>query len=455
MKSFRLSFSLIALLSLAACNTAIPTNPSGMSAPEFSDIPIASEPSSESGNLESQAFASACRFLACSWNPLGVQPLDYIAAQDARSPAISLGGGHPTVAWQETGIAPGTAFEQNVVARTFLNGAWSAVRRLNDIGPGSDPALAPALSSTNANIIAFVEKQAGSLSDAVIRIKRGVGGGWGAFDPNSYSGIGMIHSTGSDVSHPAIVQDAQGNPTVAWSEYNPTTRVNNIFVWRWRNNDWVNLGSRSDRSVADGDFPKLALLANGDPILAYLSGNPDRPSLDPIHVAVKRWTVNGFRTIGPADAGAYLAHPVFSLAVDATNAPLVVMGEYGTDRHLRLLVRRRNAAGVWERLGAALQDQAAGGLIIYSLANIVVANGQVLVATSVRGNIEVRRWNASSKTWGLQGAAISAHANKVPVIAVRANGDPVVAYTSRSSEGFSALTDIRVQNWSFVPTNGP
>jgi hypothetical protein len=455
MQSFRLSFSLIALLTVSACNTTVPTNPSDFAAPNLSDTPIASEPSGESGNLESQALRSACRFLACSWNPLGVQPLDYIEAQNVSSPAIALGGGDPTVAWQETGKAPGNAFEKNVLVRTFLNGAWSAVSRLNDIGPGSDPALAPALSSTNANIIAFVEKQAGPFGDAMLRLKQGLRGGWGVFDPNSYTGINMIPSEGSDVSHPAVVQDVQGNPTVAWSEYNPVTKVNEIFVWRWRNNTWVNLGSRSDRSVADGDFPKLALQANGDPILAYVRGDLSSPIADPPHIAVKRWTANSFQAIGPADTGVSLAYRTFSLAVDATNAPLVVMGEYGADGHFRLLVRRRSTAGVWERLGPALEDRVGGGLIIYSLPNIVVANGQILVATSVRGDIEVRRWNASSKTWGLQGVAIQAHADEAPVIAVRANGDPVLAYSTRSARGLSSLTEIRAQDWGFAPTTGP
>lgn len=233
----------------------------------------------------------------------------------------------------------------------------------------------------------------------------------------------------------SLALNSSGNPVVAWVEYNLTpasdlTDNNKIYVKRWQNNQWVQLGNGVSQSDIDNhllDNPSLALRSDGNPIVAYQQCAVgcrqfyDHPY--PVGIYVKQWNGSSWVALGNG-----LGTPAYdpALAIDSQNRPVVAFSACLTDPEgvrcnaYGIYVKRWNGTA-WVLLGDILSvfppqpDYPGGSIIprssaisptiaIDSLDRPIVVWEETERRNSSVSHVYAKRWDGSK--WVLLGTAV-------------------------------------------------
>jgi hypothetical protein len=244
----------------------------------------------------------------------------------------------------------------------------------------------------------------------------------------------------------AVAQTYQGIPTVAFSAYllSDPTRTSKIFLYRWQNNAWVNLGKKSDGSFDNGDNPKLAMRGGNSPVIAYRKPTQQGGSY---LITVSRWNLTNMQRIGDVSLKTMFAYPDFALVLDQNGFPIVALTESKSIPSMgvvptQLMVRRINDSGVVELLGGAPLETAGVGLSYKP--SIVFFDSTLWVAYRF-GNLFVKAWATTTNVWKSIGNPIvptnlTGYSTSIdtPQIVLQPNQNPLVMFNQENRQ----VTDL-------------
>ena len=349
--------------------------------------------------------------------------------------------GKPVVAWQQ---ASGGRWE--IYLKRWDGSAWveiggsaTAGGISNNAGGSVFPSLV--LDANDNPVVAWAQDLNGSWDPDQIYLRRWDGSAWVEVG-GSASGRGISNSDGRSLC-PSLVLDASGNPVVAW--HDDTSEEDwEIYLKRWNGTDWVELGgSATDGGVSDsaGDaaWPSLGLDANGNPIVAWYDDSNEE-------IYLKWWDGAIWNELGGSGAGGGISNNFSNsilpqLALDASGNPTVAWEDYyGTRRSIYL--KHWNGAA-WVAIGGSATDGGISGKAESSYPSLVLdVYGNPVVAwrdySQTDTEIYLKRWDGSawvelggSATGG--GISDNRGSSHYPRLALRGNGNPVVAWEDESS----------------------
>lgn len=302
------------------------------------------------------AVSSSVSFTYPAWFPLGA---DVYAGPTGGIADLAVDGlGRPVVLIEDTGGA-----KPAVRASRYEGGAWhplgEQVNAAGTDGGGGAVAIDPA----GRPVVAYVE------SRYWLRVKRWDGDAWAA--------VGNALTPGtSSVGGTSLAFAADGEPVVAYSAYDASPTVPRIFAQRWdaAGAVWVPLGGALDPALTvPSSAPSLAVDPEGRPVVAYEQWGSGG---SPFEVHVRRFESGAWTALGgnlAPDPGTNALYP--DLALDATGAPLVALGNGSNGQVLRW------DGAVWSARGGPFAPLAGYGAPTPALA--VDGAGRLLVAFDV------------------------------------------------------------------------
>lgn len=255
------------------------------------------------------------------WDVLG-GALNVEATHEVGVPAIAIAGDAIAVAFTEydaTGLP--VLFVKSWDGSAWVQlGAALSTRRV--VGA---PSIA--MRSATEVVVAWAEMN-GSNSDVLVR----------RWDGASWAALGAALDVGvRSAENPSIAIDAMRRVVVAWSEADADDLDTNVYVKQWDGAAWTQLGAELDLvNDKSGSAPSLALDGAGVPTVAWTenSATADRKEL-----FVKRWFNGAWTQLGGAVNVQSAFNPSLSLSSEGT--PFVACDEAG-NVEVRSLV-----AGQW------------------------------------------------------------------------------------------------------------
>jgi hypothetical protein len=363
---------------------------------------------SESDGTASNIYVQT--FNGTSWVNVGTGVLSGSSATNssAGSPSLALdGAGNPVVAWSEFDGSINKIYVQR-----FNGTAWVSVGAgvLNAVGsPATNPSLA--LNSSGNPTVAWQEGPFSNSSN--IYVQRFNGTTW------VNVGAGVLDAASGWGIQPSLNLN-NGNPTVAWSEFDGASF--NVYVQEFRGGNWVNVGTTPlDVTLENGGgYPALALV-NGSVNVAWLEnfGSPLT------RVYVKSYIKNGWLDMGGAlDVQASQSATNSSITRKGNN-PVVAWEEFdGSSKNI--YVKEWNGS-VWNAVGGPLDRVLANNAQTPSIA--MQSTNRPMVAFQEANNVYVRKWNNSA--WINVGGVLDTVLSNVaatPSLALDSSNLPVVAY---------------------------
>lgn len=296
---------------------------------------------SEAGNIYVKRWAGT------DWIRLG-EALNVDETRYAFSPALLIDADDtPVVAWQED-----TGRGRDIYAKRWTGEDWEALGGALDEVANLD-ATSPSLglAASGEPVVAFREQP---RENCVIHVKQWTGQNW---DP---LGTSLNLDLTQNACRPSLATLSGGQPLVAWYEWDGTS--NNILVGRWTGSGWQRLGGPLDVTLYQGAYnPSLALEANGNPVVAWreYDGSSDK-------VYVKAWTGKTWKQLGSAlnmRRTAAAERPAIATAQDEV---IVAWQERDGDT-FKIMVKRWTGSA-WQTLGDTLNRDAGANAYNVSLA---------------------------------------------------------------------------------------
>jgi hypothetical protein len=368
-----------------------------------------------------------------SWQSLGTQPLDVNIEKGAGLPSLALdSSGNPTVAWYE---GYGSSF--NIYVKHWDGNTWNLVGNtfLNDETNQSTSSPSLALDSSGNPTVAWYGLDGKSYN---IYVKR--------WDGNTWNSIGSPFGNYT----PSLALDSNGNPTVATTAFDiPSGRVF-IYVSRWDGSAWNLIGStflNVDKNKS-ASHPSLVLDKSGNPTLAWFESNPDETSAN---VYVKHWDGSNWSLIGDKAIDININKDAYnpSLAFDINGNLVVAWQEYDNVSG-NIYVKRWNGSS-WNFFGNALDININKIAYVPSLALDSSGNPTVgwIEADGVSTNAYVKHWDGA--TWNLVGTTFLDVNNDKDAytlsLALDSAGKPTVTW--QESDGVSR--NVYVKRYSVTP----
>lgn len=214
-------------------------------------------------------------------------------------------------------------------------------------------------------------------------------------------GDGITHELGAN--RPAIAVDSSGTPVMTFSDTDPDGTGFQLVTYRFEEDSWKQLGEPfAVDDEGHGELvpakPALVLDANGNPSLAW-ADYLDLADTDGLTTRFAQWTGEEWQNLSEhrASESSVRSHGA-ALAVDGQGRPILAFHDYdgfgGPDGIInsQLYVRRRNAEGLWETLGTTpnpVEDQAASDASLaldaddhpwVAFRSTVITGGPVLVS---------------------------------------------------------------------------
>lgn len=376
-------------------------------------------------------------FTAPEWQaPGGIAPLDLNVALTAGTSAQSLavdGSGNQVVAWSESN---GTS--TNIYVKRWNGSSWAQVGttflNVNTNKDATEPALK--LDSSGNPVVAWKELDGNTNR---IYAKRWNGSAWVQIGSNALSGS-------LNAETPSLALDASGDPVVTWRTVSASPLFSNIQVARWDGSTWINIGGKLDvNDSGNTDFlsfnPSVALTSSGNPVVAW--SETDGTSRN---IYVKRWDGSTWAQVGgklDANTDKNAFRP--SLALDGSGNPVVAWNEAATNSAGSVYVKRWNGS-VWAQVGFDALDVNTNGTIgAGGLSLALDGNGNPTVAWAdfdgMSYNAHVKRWN--NGVWEIVGA-VNLDTNLDQDVygislAQDASGNPSVAWNEDDSISYNVL----------------
>jgi hypothetical protein len=261
---------------------------------------------------------------------------------------------------------------------------------------------------------------------------------------------------------PVVAVGPDCNPVVAWIEQATSGGIQQLYLKRWTGTAWEELGgsasgsgvSQSPGGNIGAADPSVAVDSQGQIYAAWKFAATPGGTCCTLSIYVRRWNGTAWEELGGSASGAGLSGGPGSddgsapvIRIDNVDQPVVVWNAEGQAVPCAVLLKRWNGV-VWEELGGSATGsgvETSGG-----------ANGDPSLAIDHNGNpvvawgsartlgFSVRQWTTTE--WsdvGPQGSTGSCEAGGGVPVAVDAAGRPVVA----ASDPFTDPS-IHVQQWS-------
>ena len=241
-------------------------------------------------------------------------------------PAVAVApGGKLYVAWQDD-----SSGDHEIYVRRWTGSQWEAVGAGSAEGGGIsdndgqsyDPSLAIAPDGT-----AFVAWEDDSSGEWQIYVRRWDGSAWKEVGDQSASGVGLSANETSS-SNPSLAIGPYGKLYVAWDDGELGSDWQ-IYVRRWNGNAWEEVGdhSASGEGISANDhgstYPSMAVAPDGTPYVAWAD---DESSDTESEIYVRRWVQGEWEEVGTESA----TGGGISDDRDSSGAPSVAVAPDGT-----------------------------------------------------------------------------------------------------------------------------
>jgi hypothetical protein len=445
MKIYHFGLFLVAAFILGACNTVTPTE---------------SSPLSTVGTSNRALLCSGC------WSPIGSAHSGYYhfdvngIGATIEHPLLTMNGTTPMAMWNL--IDP---YLRPRNCSMVYSGSSKLIDQVNGIWSGNS---VPQLQACRR---AIAPRPTPRVSNMLFYDGMVVTGGdtsWTPFGtPVPMNGLGfddMDTDKTNESNGYAVAQTYLGIPTVAFTAYllSDPTRTNKIFLYRWQNNAWVNLGKKSDGSFDNGDNPKLAMRGDNTPVIAYRKPTQQGGSY---LITLSRWNLTNMQRIGDMTLKTMFAYPDFALVLDRSGFPIVASTESKSIPSMsvvpttQLMVRRMNDSGVVELLGGAPLETTGYGLSYKP--SIVFFDSQLWVAYMFN-NLFVTTWGTTTNVWKPRGDPIAPTSfglefftsMDTPQIVLQPNQNPLVMFNQENRQVTdlptidTRYTELKAYSWT-------
>jgi hypothetical protein len=427
MKFYHLGLYLVAAFVLGACNTGVPTDQSASS-------PVGTSTRACSGCW---VFMGSAKTAFYQNDPLGNEGLTI------GHPLLTMNDTTPIAMWDEIDplYSDSSCHVLHTRSSKLVGNVWSENSVPQFPACGKRRALAPALKSptTGGNMLFYDNKVVvGGLSL------------WTQFGtPVPMSGLGFeaLDTDKTNESNGyAVAQTRQGIPTVAFSAYflSDPARTSKIFVYRWQNNTWVNLGKKPDGSFDNGDNPKLVLRSGGSPVIAYR-----RTAFGGAYtIVVSRLNSANVQITSNINSKTMFVYPDFALVLDDNEIPIVASSESPPNTgNTVLMVRSMDNNNVVKVLGGTPLETAGVGL---SYKPFLIFFGSTAWVAYRFNSLFVKSWVSASDIWKPVGDPIAptsmtgfSTSIDTPQIVVQPNQNLLVMFNQENRQRFFGnLTNI-------------
>ncbi|RKH36575.1 Ig-like domain-containing protein [Corallococcus sp. CA031C] len=266
------------------------------------------------------------RFTGQSWVPVGPPLWASLDWTPARDPSLQLDAtDHPVVAWSER---VGEGGPVCIHVQRWSGETWTKV--LAPLCPTNGAAYGPSLrlDAEGRPVVAW-EEGVGSLPQG-IRVARWTEAGWASLgEPLS------AEAGDTDAVWASLQLAADGTPFVAWTESTETPEgtlgPRRVHVRRWSDDSWEPVGGPLDALDGETSASKasLALDAQGNPVVAWAEYQPEGGLVSRLYV--RRWTGSTWEPLGDAlgtqEPATHLRNT--TLRLDTSGNPVVAWDEDG------------------------------------------------------------------------------------------------------------------------------
>jgi hypothetical protein len=267
--------------------------------------------SDENGNI-AVVWLNGGNLLVKTWNGTTWQQLGgpFDAPQPIYGLSIKLSNGQPVVAYQEgrklSDDQPNP--NGNIIVQRWTGSQWES---LGNVGVLERDTAAPSLAVAEDGTVIVAYFEFDGFSSNVI-VKRWDGATWQSL------GEALDSDLSSNAVFPSLALDPEGNPVVAWYEDRAEDLARNIYVKRWNGTVWEQLGTSLNNNERErADTLSLAIGGNGQPVVAFSEFDQEVGSNN---VYVKRWTGITWEQLGDTADNVKTQRAVYpSVAVDVAN----------------------------------------------------------------------------------------------------------------------------------------
>jgi hypothetical protein len=382
------------------------------------------------------------QFTGSSWVNVGTVPLDTNIGNNALLPSVSLVNGSLNVAWQE-GIGN---VGDSIYVKRYITNSWLAQGGALDRNPGNSATeVSMGMRSGNVPIAAWQEHD--GVSDNV-HVKVLGASGWVSY------GTSLDVVASRDAGLPSLAVQSTNLPVVAWQEFNGTSY--DIRIKRRSGSNWVSYGTGAglgialDTTVANNAFaPSLAVDTTG----TTPTNNPTIAWYEEVgtstNIYVKRYVGTTLTALGGAldnTAANDASNP--SLALNNSANPIVAWQEFdGTSTNIYV---KQWSGTAWAALGSALDmllgNQATDPVIA------IRTDGRPVVAWQENGNIYVKRWTGS--VWTPVGTIldkVAANEALKPSLKLRTDNIPVVSWQEWNGSSYDVwVKRFTGSSWTLI-----
>jgi Bacterial Ig-like domain len=253
-------------------------------------------------------------------------------------------------------------------------------------------------------------------------------------------------NVGGNNQHPAIAVDSSGKPSVTWSEFEGTSF--NVYVKSWNGTAWTLLGGTfmDVNGNVRAEYPGITVNANGNPTVSWTEGDNGGSK----YVYVKTWTGTSWVLLGGTFLNVNGGNAETSaVALDSSGKPSVVWTEFVTGIAAYVHLKSWNGSAWTTRGGKATVKEyldTANPKITPSFPNIAMdsSNNPTLAWRAIKNlsnDIAVANWNDPAWTF-LDNTSLVANprANQNPLfssMALTSSGKPTVAWAEPDASGYN------------------
>jgi hypothetical protein len=258
------------------------------------------------------------------------------------------------------------------------------------------------------------------------------------YDGTAWITVGNQGISAAGGDFPSLAMDANGMPYVAFQDADGTNGNSfGLTVMKYDGSAWQTAGNATF-STGGVEQPSLAIDPNGTPYVAYQNSNPD------LTISVMKYNGASWTPVGGAGISADPEEQP-SLAIDGSGTPYVACKHLGSDiNYNKILVRKYDGAS-WVQVGSTSASSNGGSNP--SLA--INSNDTPCVAFQEGTNgIIARKYNGTG--WSLVGSGyVSAGLAYTPSLAIDNSDDAYIAF--QDGVNSNKATVMRYDATSAIP----
>lgn len=258
--------------------------------------------------------------------------------------------------------------------------------------------------------------------------------------------MSAVADTGTHADKPALTLDASNRPIVVWEELTAPSGNNNLYGRRWTGTTWEALPSFNLSPDEIGSNPSIAFDSASNLLVGASLGSIGK--LFRLAPSASSWETHWPTASAP---GEYTRPLISTLATDASGnwfLALNIIDWDGSKNYQSIPVLKKGHATNWAQLGDSVTSPAKNGCVSASLA--VDGSGQPFIAweegKTSTSHVHAAFWHQDSSSWRMLNTTVNASttSNKAPSLLLDHSGNPMVAWSGYASPEQS----IWVSRWN-------